>query len=50
MKFKVLAAGKSCPIDKPNRAYLVTDNWDDWFEFSTMYTLIYVDGDQKKWK
>ncbi|OOE83843.1 hypothetical protein BZG73_10665 [Salinivibrio siamensis] len=45
MKFKVLAAGKSCPIDKPNRAYLVTDDWDDWFEFSTMYTLIYVDGD-----
>jgi energy-coupling factor transporter ATP-binding protein EcfA2 len=45
MKFKVLSAGKICPVDKPNRAYLVTDNWDDWFEFSTMYTLIYVDSD-----
>lgn len=43
MKFKVLPAGSISPVDKKNHAYLITDNWDDWFEFSTMYTLIYVD-------
>ncbi|WP_417529094.1 hypothetical protein [Marinomonas shanghaiensis] len=48
MKFKVLPAGTSCPTDKKNHAYLIADNWDDWFEFSTMYTLVYVDDDFTK--
>ncbi|WP_417538682.1 AAA family ATPase [Marinobacter sp.] len=44
MKFIVLPAGNVCPVDQPNHAYLITDNWDDWFEFSTMYSLVYVDS------
>lgn len=28
-----------------NRAYLLTDNWDDWFKFSTLYTLVIFDED-----
>lgn len=27
----------------PDRAYLLTDNWDDWFKFSTLYTLVIDD-------
>lgn len=46
MIFKVLPAGSRCPLDMPSCAYLITDNWDDWFEFSTMYTLVYVDAEK----
>jgi hypothetical protein len=46
--FNVLPAGSVCPINQPNCAYLITDNWDDWFEFSTMYTLTYVDSNKIK--
>lgn len=48
MKFKVLPAGNTPPIEESNCAYLITDNWDDWFEFSTMYTLVYIDASKKK--
>lgn len=27
----------------PNGVYLITDNWDDWFKYSTMYSTVYVD-------
>jgi AAA domain, putative AbiEii toxin, Type IV TA system len=26
-----------------SRAFLIIDNWDDWFEFNTLYYLVYVD-------
>lgn len=48
MRFKVLPAGNMPSIEQSNCAYLITDNWDDWFEFSTMYTLIYIDSNNKK--
>jgi predicted ATPase len=48
MEFKVLTTGSICPIDEPNITYLIMDDWDDWFEFSTMYTLVYVDLDLNK--
>jgi len=31
------------PRDARSQAYLVNDNWDDWFKFATLYVLIYVD-------
>jgi hypothetical protein len=27
----------------PGTAYLIRDNWDDWFEFTTMFTLVVID-------
>lgn len=48
MKFKVLPAGSTLPIEQSNCAYLITDNWDDWFEFSTMYTLVYINSKNEK--
>jgi predicted ATPase len=30
-----------------SRVFLINDNWDDWFEFSTMYFLVYVDEDRQ---
>lgn len=47
MLFKVIS-GRIYSIEEANCVYLVTDDWDDWFEFSTMYTLVYVDSDSDK--
>jgi predicted ATPase len=43
MRFKVLSAGATPPDEPNNTAYLVTDNWDDWFEFETLYSLVVID-------
>jgi predicted ATPase len=40
--FTVLSRGVSPPATA-NSAYLVVDEWDDWFKYSTMYFLLYVD-------
>lgn len=32
------------PAAIANSAYLVSDDWDDWFKYNTMYILFYVDG------
>ena len=42
MFFTVLTRGVSPPITA-NSAYLVVDEWDDWFKYSTLYSLLYVD-------
>ena len=31
------------------RAYLVIDNWDDWFRYSTLYSLIVFGEDAKRY-
>ena len=48
MKFSILKVGSSIPTDKKEHAYLVVDNWDDCFEFSTMYSLYFVDSSTSK--
>jgi hypothetical protein len=40
MYFRVLDHGVRPPADARARAYLLTDNWDDWFKYNTMYTLV----------
>lgn len=39
MEFRVVSKGNSC--DERNVVYLVEDNWDDWFTYSTLYTMKY---------
>lgn len=43
MYFRVLDSGVRPPADATDRAYLLTDNWDDWFKYNTMYTLVVYD-------
>ncbi len=43
MQFKVV---DSLPSESKDIAYLVNDNWDDWFEFETLYILYYDDINQ----
>jgi predicted ATPase len=40
MYFTVLAHGVRTPAHPESRAFLLTDNWDDGFKYSTMYTLV----------
>ena len=43
MRFTVLPVGARPSADAGGQAFLITDNWDDWFRFSTMYHLVFVD-------
>ena len=45
MEFKVV---DSLPSESKDIAYLVNDNWDDWFEFETLYILYYDDANQTR--
>ncbi|RWM94057.1 MAG: ATP-binding protein [Mesorhizobium sp.] len=41
MFFKLLVT--AIPADARDCAYLVIDNWDDWFSFRTMFSLLVID-------
>lgn len=43
--FRVLPFGTRPSSTAADRAYLLEDNWDDWFKFSTLYTLVIYDDD-----
>lgn len=42
--FTVLHLGQQLPNVGRSQAYLVVDNWDDWFSYRTMYTLFVFDA------
>ena len=44
MRFRIIENNDSVPRQGRKRAFLWTDNWDDWFEYSTQYLLSYFDG------
>jgi len=41
--FNVLAHGRSLPKKASYQGFLLTDNWDDWFRYSTLYVLVVFD-------
>lgn len=43
MFYTVIPHGSRLPTGAKDKAFLLTDNWDDWFKFSTMYVLFYYD-------
>lgn len=46
--FTVLPNGTRPPAQATSKAYLLTDNWDDWFKYSTLYSLIIFDEDGER--
>jgi predicted ATPase len=46
--FRVLPVGARPTPAAANCAYLLADNWDDWFKFSTLYTLVIYDEDGER--
>src|SRR5690606_7317350 len=45
MLFQVTPNKFRLPKEPTNQAYLITDHWNDWFIYKTMYSLAYVDAD-----
>src|ERR1700733_5564380 len=45
MFFRVLPHRVFPPDGSRARAFLVTDNWDDWFAYNTMYFLVVYDAE-----
>jgi ABC-type branched-subunit amino acid transport system ATPase component len=45
MFFKVLSHSVRVPPASRSKAFLLTDEWDDWFKYSTMYYLVVFDHD-----
>ncbi len=43
MRFQVIPNGSRTPREGRDVGYLWTDNWDDWFTYSTMYYFTYFD-------
>lgn len=43
MYFGVLDHGIRTPPNARSKAYLLTDNWDDWFKYNTLYSLVVFD-------
>lgn len=41
--FRVLPNGRGTPQQAKSCAFLLTDNWDDWFKYNTMYALVLFD-------
>ena len=35
--------GRGVPRKATSHAFLLTDNWDDWFKYSTLYVLVVFD-------
>lgn len=48
MKFRVIPHGAGLPGNPRNVVLLMTDGWDDWFKFSTMYNVSYFDSDGER--
>jgi hypothetical protein len=48
MRFQVIPNESRTPNEGRDVGYLWTDNWDDWFEFSTLYVLTYFDAEGVK--
>jgi predicted ATPase len=44
MQFKVIPNSSRPPVAGRNIGYLWTDNWNDWWEFQTLYVLTYFDA------
>lgn len=48
MRFQVIPNGSRTPDEGRDVGYLWMDNWDDWFEFSTLFVLTYFDTEGVK--
>jgi hypothetical protein len=50
MRIKVIPHGGRLPRDRKGVFFLLTDGWDDWFKFNTMYNVFYCDeeGEQHR--
>lgn len=43
MNFKVVSSCSGINYNDQNTFYLIEDSWDDWFTYSTLFNLVYID-------
>ncbi|CEN87619.1 AAA family ATPase [Paraclostridium sordellii] len=43
MNFKVVSSHSGIDYTNQNTFYLIEDDWDDWFTYSTLFNLLYID-------
>lgn len=48
MDFQVIPNRGRLPEDECDKVILLTDGWDDWFKYNTMYVVFYFDGEGEK--
>ncbi|WP_417260433.1 MULTISPECIES: ATP-dependent nuclease [Pseudomonadota] len=48
MRFHVIPNNSHVPSEGASIGYLWTDNWNDWFEYSTLYSATFFDADGEK--
>lgn len=46
--FRVLQRGTRLPASPIDKVYLIEDDWDDWFKFNTLYSLVLFDEDGER--
>jgi predicted ATPase len=49
MFFTVLPVTGHPPSAARSKAFLIKDNWDDWFKYSTLYSLVFVDAQGERY-
>lgn len=50
LTFIVVTSYMSAMVESKNTAFLVTDDWNDWFRFRTMFTLVVYDSEGERHK
>ena len=48
MFFRVLPHGERPPPAARSKSFLMTDNWDDWFKYNTLFSLVAFDAGGEK--
>lgn len=43
MNFKVVSSYSGINYYSKDTFYLIEDSWDDWFTYSALFSLIYID-------
>lgn len=44
MNFQVIPYRGKLPNDEYDKVFILTDGWDDWFKYNTMYVVLYFDN------
>ena len=48
MRFFAISSRRSLLAGDPGDAFLLADNWNDWFRYQTTYALVFFDNDGRK--
>jgi len=50
MRFRVIESRRTLANPRRDTVYLVIDEWDDWFKYSTMYSVFYFTNEGEEYR